>query len=315
MNTIIELNNTIKYDFKKCTQCLKCVNICPSEALHLINNQIELNEEKCLACKNCINLCETKALYYNINSGYYEGNNVVAIIPFDADIRFINKKYSDVISYELGEKVKVIETSFEMENLTSRKILDGFNNPLIVSDILNIDLILKNKYPHIEKYLSKVKNNYYISSYLCRMLNNNKNIKIVSYAVPFEIKNYFHTINIIDEICDIPFKSNNKYNIMDILNTYMSLCKLESDVDISEFTLFNSMVINLKNKNLSIKVLLIKDVDDLASIEILNYDFIFICKNDTYKINENILKDKEINQLYKNKLKVPGKTNALYKKG
>mgnify|MGYP003292218592 CR=1 FL=1 len=193
MNEITELNNTIKYDYGKCTQCVKCVRNCPTRALCLFENKIELKNKYCIACKKCIQICDKNALYYNIKDGIIEGNNVTAILPYDADIRFLNKKYGNIITYETGEKVKVIETAFEMENLTSKKINGDLSKPLIISDMLNIELILKHQYPQLQQYLSSIKDVYYISSYLTRLQN--KNIKTVLYSIPFEAKNYFNDLN------------------------------------------------------------------------------------------------------------------------
>ena len=211
MNNIVELSNAIKHDLNKCTQCLKCVNICQNKSLSFEKNNIILKPESCFACKKCIEICDPHALFYNINDGIIEGNNTIAILPYDADLKFINKKYNKILTYELGEKVNIIETAFEMAKKTSLKINDEIKSPLIISDFLNIDVYLKNKYPNLEQYLSKVKNVFYISSYLCRLQNKNNNIKIVSYAIPFEAKHFFGDIKIIDEICDVPFKHKFKY--------------------------------------------------------------------------------------------------------
>lgn len=313
MNYISELSNTIKYDFKKCTQCVKCIHVCHTKALSLCDSKIELKYEFCVGCKKCISICDTNALYFNINDGIFEGNNVIALVPYNVDERFLSKKYGSVITYELGEKVSIIETAFEMEKLSSKKINNEFTNPLIISDVPNIDLILKYKYPKLLQYLTKIKNVFYISSYLARI--NNKDSKIVAYAVPFEIKNYFMNIKLIDEICDIPFKMSYKYNLLTILNTYINLCKLESDIDLTKLEFINNCEIVLKNKTLTIRVLLINDINILDSVELNLYDYIFVCKENTYISNYNILKDKDVNDLYKNKFKTPGKITAFYKKG
>lgn len=314
MSKVINLSNTIKYDYDKCNQCGKCVYGCDNKALCLYNNEIELKKEYCISCKKCINVCKTNALYYNINDGIIEGTNTIAIIPYSADMRLINKKYKNIVTYELGEKVKVIETAFEMERITSNKVNDEPSKPLIISDVLNIDLIIKHFYPHLEQYLSKVKNVYYISSYLARLQKKNNNLRVVEYAVPFEVKNFFDDIKITDEICDIPYKVNHKYNILDILNTYISLCKLESNSDIENIEIQNNLVIEFFNRYIKIKILFLTDINQLSSLDYSNYDFIFICKENRYFLNDNILKDNEVNLLYKKILKEPGKTPALLRK-
>ena len=311
MDNIIKFSNIIKYDFNKCTQCRKCVYKCPTKTLSLIDGRIVFKETKCISCKECIKICDTKSLYYNVNDGILEGINTTAIIPCNSNHEFLIRKYGNVITYELGEKVKVIETAFEMENKTSKLILDEIKTPMIVSDILNFHLLLKTKFPNLVKYYSKIKNQFYISSYLHRLVTNDSNIKIVAYGIPFESKNYFNNKKIINEICDIPFKYSSKSNILDILNIYKDLCKLEIDVELNQLEIKNNIVINMYNKNVDVKILLIKEISFLASIEINKYDFVFVCDKDKYMLNNNLLKDEEVNKLYKEKLKSPGNTIAL----
>lgn len=311
MDNIINFSNIIKYDFNRCTQCRKCVYKCPTRALSLINGRITFKESKCISCKECIKICDYKSLYYNVNDGILEGVNTTAIIPINSNQEFLRKKHGNVITYELGEKVKVIETAFEMENKTSKLILDEIKTPMIISDILNFDLLLKVKFPNLVKYYSKIKSQFYLSSYLYRLINSNKNVKIVAYGIPFESKSYFNNKKIIDEICDIPFKYSSKYNILDILNIYKDLCKLEIDVELDQLEIKNNVMINMYNKNLDVKVLFIREVNLLASIEINKYDFVFVCDKDKYNLNNDLLKDEEVNKLYKDKLKSPGSTMEI----
>lgn len=314
MNKIINFSNIIKCNMNKCNFCRKCMYICPTRALSMINGEIQFNEKKCISCKDCIKVCDTNALYYNVNDGILEGINTTAIIPYNSNKQFLTKKYDNVITYELGEKVKIIETAFEMENRTSKMILKEIKMPLIISDILNFDLILKNQFKNLERYYSKIKNQFYISSYLHRLTNLNKNVKIVEYGVPFENKSYFYNNKVVDEICDIPFKYDSKYNILDVVNIYKDLCKLESNMDLHKIEVINSLTVNMYNKNVNVKILFINEISLLSSLEINKYDFIFVCDKDSYNLNENLLKDDEINKLYKTKLKSPGNTFAFIEK-
>lgn len=314
MNEPITFSNIIKYDLNKCTLCKNCINVCEFGALSIDNETLKFDNTKCYACKKCLSVCKDKALFYNINDGVFEGSNVVGIVPFNADVSFLSKKYAEVITYELGEKIKVIETAFEMDEESSKKINNKPHNPLIISDYSNIDLLLNLKYKEFIKYLSKVKSVYYISSYLYRLMNKNKKLKISAYGVPFESKIDFSEIKIIDELCDIPYKANHKYNILDIINTYIHIGKFNNNSEISELIIKNNQVINLTNGYLDIKVLLLNDINYLEEIDISLYDFIFICKNNKYVTNGNLLKDYEVNKIYKSILKAPGAVEQLLKR-
>ncbi len=314
MNEPIKFSNIIKFDLNKCTLCENCVKVCEFGALSIENETLNFDKSRCYACKKCLNVCKDKAIVYNVNDGIFEGNNVVAIVPFDAKSSYLSKKYLEVVSYELGEKIKVIETAFEMDKESSKKINKEPHYPLIISDYQNIDLLLNLKYKEFLKYLSRVKNVYYISSYLYRLLNKNKKVKIAAYGIPFESKMEFNEIKIIDEICDIPFKTNHKYNILDIINTYIHIGKFNKNQEIFELVIENNKVINLTNGYLDIKILLLNDINYLDEIDISLYDFLFVCKNKTYKSNGNLLKDYEVNKLYKNNLKGPGTIEQLLKR-
>lgn len=314
MNEPIKFSNIIKFDSNKCTLCENCVKVCEFGALSIVNETINFDNTKCYACKKCLNVCKDKAIFFNINDGIFEGNNVIALVPFDAKNAYLSKEYIEVVSYELGEKTKVIETAFEMDKESSNKINKEPHYPLIISDYPNIELLLNLKYKEYLKYLSRVKSVYYISSYLYRLLNKKNKVKIAAYGVPFESKMEFNEIKIIDEICDIPFKTNHKYNILDIINTYIHIGKFNNDQEFSELIIKNNLAINLTNGYLDIKILLLNDINYLDGIDISLYDFLFVCKNDKYKSNGNLLKDYEINKLYKNNLKGPGKIEQLLKR-
>jgi len=49
------------YTDNSCVRCLKCVNICPVNNIHLNNNAIIFND-KCIQCMACINWCPKKSI-------------------------------------------------------------------------------------------------------------------------------------------------------------------------------------------------------------------------------------------------------------
>ena len=84
MNEPIKFSNIIKFDSNKCTLCENCVKVCEFDALSIVNETINFDNTKCYACKKCLNVCKDKAIFFNINDGIFEGNNVIALVPFDA---------------------------------------------------------------------------------------------------------------------------------------------------------------------------------------------------------------------------------------
>lgn len=314
MNNIEQFSNIIKNDYTKCNYCLKCIHICDTYALSLKENRIKFDSDKCYACKKCIQVCPTHALYYNVNDGEIENINHLSIIPYNANPKFIENKCKNIVTNLIGEKVKVVETAFEMEKNTSNILEEKTTKTLIISDIENLNLYLKLKDEKLEKYLSNIHNSYVLSGYIYRLKNMNKDLKVSLYGVPFEAKPNLLFKKSIDEICDIPYKSNNYYSPIDILNMYMSLCKLKCDEDLNRLTINESKELILYNKYLNIKVLLTTNTLILFDTDTYKYNFVFVLKNNSYPLRDNLLYDEEVNNLYKTKLKSPLSTKEFFRK-
>lgn len=55
-------NKVLAYRFDKCTQCLECVNSCPSNTLQNIDGQLYVDHSSCIGCGKCLKVCNTDAL-------------------------------------------------------------------------------------------------------------------------------------------------------------------------------------------------------------------------------------------------------------
>ena len=47
---------------QKCVGCMKCVRVCPTEALRIRNGKVQLDENRCIDCGRCITACKYGAL-------------------------------------------------------------------------------------------------------------------------------------------------------------------------------------------------------------------------------------------------------------
>jgi len=53
----------VEIDQKKCTQCNKCIELCPPHILEMKNNKLVVTDiEKCTTCKSCSDICESDAI-------------------------------------------------------------------------------------------------------------------------------------------------------------------------------------------------------------------------------------------------------------
>lgn len=54
MNTVCDIN--------KCAGCSACIDVCPSDAIHIVDNMKSLNAvvdlNKCINCNACKNVCQ-----------------------------------------------------------------------------------------------------------------------------------------------------------------------------------------------------------------------------------------------------------------
>jgi hypothetical protein len=177
----------------------------------------------------------------------------------------------------------------------------------------NLDKYLTIKKLNIINYLSRVKDVYTIAANLIK--NNNQNVSSISlYGVKFNAKSKLENNKNINEICDIPFKNEHKYNVLDILNTYMSLCKFNCNVDINTLNFENDITIEVFNKYLKETILFTKNIYNLECLDLSKYNFIFVVEESKYILNDDLLKDEEINNLYKNIYKQPGTCASFIKK-
>jgi iron only hydrogenase large subunit-like protein len=47
---------------EKCVGCMKCVRVCPTEALRVRNGRVKLDDDRCIDCGRCISACQYGAL-------------------------------------------------------------------------------------------------------------------------------------------------------------------------------------------------------------------------------------------------------------
>ena len=52
---------TLSFQKNKCTDCLDCVAVCPTDALTSLDGKLLVQHEKCNACGECIKACPTGA--------------------------------------------------------------------------------------------------------------------------------------------------------------------------------------------------------------------------------------------------------------
>jgi len=54
--------HSIKIDTEKCDGRMKCMRICPTQAIRVRNGKAKIIEEKCIDCGECITACPNDAI-------------------------------------------------------------------------------------------------------------------------------------------------------------------------------------------------------------------------------------------------------------
>lgn len=175
----------IKYDLESCEHCLKCIKICPSEAIVKEHHSIIINEDKCIHCGKCIDVCEKKGLVVenaHISATLESYDYTVALIPssfysyFSTDkeagrmLKAIKKLgFNEVVNYGDIEGTVYIESVHRAEmneELNISSFCPCINEliqkqfPMLADQMINIDypveIAAKQCRKRLEKDYSKV---------------------------------------------------------------------------------------------------------------------------------------------------------------
>ncbi|MFA9392774.1 MAG: 4Fe-4S binding protein [Prolixibacteraceae bacterium] len=61
-NAKAKISSYPKIDTKLCIGCGACVDICPSEAIHIEDGKAEITITKCKKCRACVKVCPVEAI-------------------------------------------------------------------------------------------------------------------------------------------------------------------------------------------------------------------------------------------------------------
>ncbi len=156
--------SVIQYHLDSCEHCLKCIKICPSEAIVKEHHSIVVDEEKCIHCGKCIDVCEKKGLVVenaHISTTLELFDYTVALIPSSFYSYFSNSEdagkmlnaikklgFDEVVDYGDIEGSLYIEALHRAENseeLSISSFCPCINEliqkqfPMLVDQMIHID--------------------------------------------------------------------------------------------------------------------------------------------------------------------------------
>lgn len=223
--------------------------------------------------------------------------------------QILNKGFNEVITKDFIRKFKIIEESALILKEIAR-LLDGltFKKPMVILEddsLINLvpNELLKNivnvgSFEYITKQIFKATLDEKLIEfvYITEDKYNNKTNKEVtfSYLETLEdvacssIDNVHRLLKVVDE--EVNYNSFVNY-LIDILKTKQTLTK-----DIYQTDEF---VLTLGNKQIKIV--------NLLKGNVLDADIILVLKDESMNITKSVLKDVDVNYIYQNYLKEPGK--------
>ena len=52
----------ISIDYKKCTGCEACIEICPVNIIYRDDDKVKIDNSRCIKCRTCVVTCPYKAI-------------------------------------------------------------------------------------------------------------------------------------------------------------------------------------------------------------------------------------------------------------
>lgn len=52
---------------RRCRDCLKCIDVCPTQAIRMQKNKLVIDHDACIFCGACVDFCEKNGLQHSLN--------------------------------------------------------------------------------------------------------------------------------------------------------------------------------------------------------------------------------------------------------
>lgn len=154
----------VEYGLDSCNHCLKCVKVCPTEAIRIVDNKVIIDENKCIYCDKCIHICNKGGLKVDnshMSLTFQDYDYKVALIPSSVFSDFKTEEeaarmfkaienlgFDEVVDYSDVEGalyLKTIEYARDAEELKFTSFCPCINNlikqqyPMLYKDIVPFD--------------------------------------------------------------------------------------------------------------------------------------------------------------------------------
>lgn len=144
----------IDYVLDSCNHCLKCVKVCPTEAIKIVDNKVVIDDKKCIYCDKCIHTCHKGGLKVDnshMSLTFDDYDYKVALIPTSVFSDFKSEEEAKIM-FKAIEKLgfdKVVNYS-DVEGALYLKTIEYAQNQnklQLTSFCPCINRLIKQQYP------------------------------------------------------------------------------------------------------------------------------------------------------------------------
>lgn len=174
--------SVITYTLDKCSKCMKCVQVCPTNAIKMVDGRAYISKEKCINCARCIQVCNYQGMtakgstIVDINSYEY----TVVLVPSAMICHFNN---IDQVSglYHALEKLgfdEVINLSEVEAKLYNKACADNSSEVRISAFCPLVNNLIKLQFPILNDKLLPFDYPSEVMAKIIRRKYENKNVGI-----------------------------------------------------------------------------------------------------------------------------------------
>ena len=148
------MKSVISYTLSHCVKCLKCLRICPTEAITIVHERVQIDSHKCINCGHCIEVCNTQGLQGK-GSTLIDINNydkTVALLPSAllsccGSLKEAARLVEAIGQTGFDEVVQMSEVEGALLERTAKIVRAAQDRPLISSFCPVVNRLIRLKFP------------------------------------------------------------------------------------------------------------------------------------------------------------------------
>lgn len=145
--------SVISYTLHKCTKCMRCLKICPTEAITIVNERVKIATNKCINCGLCIKNCKSSGLSAKGSTLVDKGNykKSICLVPTAiyadcANIKEVRRLNAAISKLGFDEVVYLSEYEGSVYAQVN-EVLEQANHLMISSFCPVINKLIETNYP------------------------------------------------------------------------------------------------------------------------------------------------------------------------